>query len=153
MFGTTYYVPEEQLRLSQRLARASFAFLTFTFATYIVHHFGFSRGTPMNWEDYTIDAVLAFGTDYWTSKRKGFEIQIGNDEIRMRGESGYNKCVRRGRIRYLREVSGGLLAEPALRLSEHGAILTRFLGCVWIPASLPQYEQIKALAKSWRWIG
>ena len=64
-----------------------------------------------------------------------------------------NRKVRRGRIHFLREQHGNILREPTLRLSEHGALHRFFFGYVWIPATMPQYEEIKNKAMSWLEIG
>jgi len=46
-----------------------------------------------------------------------------------------------------------MLREPGLWLSERGRIGSFFLWIRWIPATLPEYEQIKAKAMSWAQIG
>jgi len=61
----------------------------------------------------------------------------------LRGELSH-----RGRIRYIHEFQGNFLREP---LSEHSAFTRFFLGgAVIIPATLPQYEEVKRLAMTWR---
>ena len=77
-----------------------------------------------------------------------------DETISMRsGWLAGNRRVRRGHIRWLRELRGNIFREPTLRLSEHGAIRRYFLGYVWIPASMPQYEDIKNTALTWMKIG
>jgi len=79
---------------------------------------------------------------------------VTDETISMRsGWLAGNRRVRRGHIRWLRELRGNIFREPTLRLSEHGAIRRYFLGYVWIPASMPQYEDIKNTALTWMKIG
>jgi hypothetical protein len=49
----------------------------------------------------------------------------------------------------VREQRGNIFQEPGLRLSEHGAIYRFFFGYVWIPVTIPKYEDIKNKAMSW----
>jgi hypothetical protein len=148
-----YYVTAEQLSLGKRIARALLALVIFIVATYIFNALWRpGKAERFGREDFVVDAVIAAATDFFT-KRKGYELEVDDETIRMRGGDWINKSVRRGHIRYLRESSGNWFHEAALKLSEHGPIRTRFLGCVWIPASLPEYEEIKARARSWQLIG
>jgi hypothetical protein len=79
---------------------------------------------------------------------------VTDETISMRGGSSLgNRRVRRGRIHFLREQRANIFREPALRLSEHRAIHGFFFGYVWIPAAMPQYEEIKDKAMSWMEIG
>jgi hypothetical protein len=48
------------------------------------------------------------------------------------------------------EDRGSLLTAPALRISKHGRIGTWFWGCIWIPKALPEYEDVRNLALSWK---
>jgi len=71
----------------------------------------------------------------------------------QRGRLLGNRKVRRGRIHFLRELRGNIFREPGLRLSEGGTIHRFFFGCVWIPTSVPQYEDIKTRGIIWMEIG
>ena len=86
--------------------------------------------------------------------RREYEIEVTDEAISMRGglQSAVHK-VRRGHIQFVRELSGNIFREPALRLSEHGSILRFLFGHVWLPQSIPQYEEIKNKAMSWMDIG
>jgi len=150
-----YHIESEQVSLSKRIARALFALAIFVVATYVVHAlFHPSKAGRISREDFILDAFLAVGTDFFFgSKRRAYDVEVDDDVIRIHPGDWNNKSVRRGHIRYLREVTGNLFREGALRLSEHGPIRTHFTGCVWVPASLPEYEQIKAKATSWMAIG
>lgn len=150
-----YRVGAEQISLSKRVARALFALAIFVVATYAVHAFLHpSKAGRLSREDFILDAVLAVAIDFFSgSKRPAYDVEIDDEVIRIRNGDWHNRSVRKGHIRYLREVTGNLFREGALRLSEYGPIRTHFFGCVWIPASLPEYEQIKAKARSWMAIG
>lgn len=150
-----YHIESEQISLSKRIARALFALAVFVMATYSVHAFFHpSKAEKVPREEFILDALLAVGTDFFFgSKRRAYDVEVDDEVIRMRNSDWHNKSVRRGHIRYLREVTGNLFREGALRLSEYGPLRTHFFGCVWIPASLPEYEQIKAKARSWMAIG
>jgi hypothetical protein len=150
-----YHIESEQVSLSKRIARALFALAIFVVVTYAVHAFFHpSKAGRISREDFILDAFLAVGIDFFFgSKRRAYDVEVDDDVIRMRNGDWHNKSVRRGHIRYLREVTGNLFRESSLRLSEYGAIRTHFLGCVWIPANLPEYEEIKARARSWLVIG
>lgn len=148
-----YYVEAEQPSLGKRVARALLALAIFMIVTYAFNAlFRSGKSIKFDREDFIVDAVVALAADFFT-KRKGYELEIDDEMIRMRGGNWVNNRVRRGHIHYLRESTGNLFREAALKLSERGPLATRFLGCVWIPASLPQYEEIKAKAKNWQAIG
>jgi len=133
----TYYIESERPSLSKRVARALLALAILIVATYTFHALWRpGRASKFDWEDFTIDAVIAVTTDFF-SKRKAYELEVDDQTIRMRGGDRHNKSVRRGHIRYFREVTGSWFREAALRLSEHSPIRAHFLGYVWIPASLP----------------
>jgi len=105
-------------------------------------------------EEYFVDAAVPAVIDFFQSGRKAYDVEIDDEVIRMSGAPwGLNKRVRRGRIRYVHEVKENFLRESALKISEHGPVGTYFLGCVLIPATVPEYEQIKALAMTWKAIG
>ena len=147
-----YHVESERLSMKKRVARAFLALAIFVAATYLFHVLWRpARATKVSSEEFIIDAVVAVATDFF-SKRKAYDLDVDDETIRMRGDWPH-KSVRRGHLRYLRESTGNLFREPALKLSEHGPIRTFFLGYVWIPTTLPEYEQIKAMAMSWMAIG
>ena len=88
------------------------------------------------------------------SQRREYEIEVTDEAISMRGGllSAAHK-VRRGHIHFVRELRGNIFREPTLRLSEHGPIHRFLFGCLWVPRSMPQYEEIKSKAMSWMDIG
>ena len=88
------------------------------------------------------------------SQRREYEIEVTDEAISMRGGllSAAHK-VRRGHIHFVRELRGNIFREPTLRLSEHGPIHRFLFGYVWVPQSMPQYEEIKSKATSWMDVG
>jgi len=139
--------------MAKRIARALFALTIFIAATYIFHALrSLGRASKFSREDFIIDALVAVAIDFF-STRKSYELEVDDETMRMRGEGWIDKSVRKGHIRYLCESGGNWFREAALKLSEHGPIRTYFMGYVWIPASLPEYEEIKAKAMIWMAIG
>jgi hypothetical protein len=148
-----YHVDPEPVSTPRRVARALFALLIFVAASFAIHALLRRPGSVgMKREEYVVDAVIAMATDFF-SRRKGYDLEVDDEVIRVSGGDWPRHRVRRGRVRYLRESDGNWFHEPGLKLSEHGPIGTRFLGGVWIPVSLPEYQQIEAKATSWMAIG
>jgi hypothetical protein len=84
----------------------------------------------------------------WPRKESIATLDIDDDEIRLIWSRKVVRTVRRDHLRYVREWGRG----PFRRLvvSERGPAFTRWLwGGIGVPASLPEYEQIKAQALTW----
>ena len=60
------------------------------------------------------------------------------------------KIASAGKIRTIREISGRLGAPGGLAASERSGWGAWMFGGVYIPRTLPEYEQLKALVESWR---
>jgi hypothetical protein len=148
-----YHVQSEQISLGKRIARTAVVVVATGAAQYL---WFYRSGRWSQGEDWLIDlVVVGMVTFILDSIRREYDLEVDDGMIRVRNASlsiGNGK-VRRGRIRYMHESIGGMFSEPALRLSEHGRISRFFVGGVWIPASLPEYEQVKAKAMSWMEIG
>jgi hypothetical protein len=149
-----YKIKSEQVSLSKRISRSSFVFAISLLGTILIDRLWFSQA-PFGLREKVFDAIVAAGTFFvFDSQRREYEIEVTDETISMRG--GWllrNRRVRRGHIHSLRELRGNIFREPALRLSEHGAIHRFFFGYVWVPASMPQYEDIKNKAFSWMKVG
>ncbi len=149
-----YNIKSEQVSLSKRITRSSVVFAVTLLGAILVHRLWFSQ-TAFKVGEEVFDAIVAAGTFFvFDSQRREYEIEVTDETISMRG--GWflrNRRVRRDHIHSLRELRGNIFREPALRLSEHGAIHRFLFGYVWIPASMPQYEDIKNKAFSWMKIG
>lgn len=149
-----YKVKPEQVSLGKRITRSSFAFVITLFGALLIHRLWFPQ-TAFDVGRRLFDAIVAAATFFvFDSQRREYEIEVTDDTSFMRRERllGSRK-VGRGRIHFLRERHGDIFREPALRLSEHGAIRRYLFGDVWIPASMPQYDDIKNIALSWMKIG
>ncbi len=149
-----YHVHPEQVRLSKRIARAMLVLAVTLLGAFLVHHFWSSRSSWDVWEDL-FDALVAFvAFFFFDSRRRGYQIEVTEQTIAMRGDQRFwgTRRVRRGHIRYFHEQQGNFFRESMLRLSEHGGFYRSLFGNVLIPTSLPQYEQIKMQAMSWRQI-
>ena len=149
-----YRVKSEQVALTKRIIRSVFIFSVVMLGAFLIHRFWFAKNAWTFGERIFDALVAAFGYFFLESRRREYDIEVTEETISMRGQSLVrSRSVRRGHIHYLRELPRNLFREPALRLSEHGAIYRFLFGYVWIPTSLPQYEQIKAKATNWREIG
>lgn len=87
-------------------------------------------------------------TFLWPRKAPSCALDIDDDEIRLVWSRKVLRRVRREHIRYVREWGSG--PRRKLVVSERGPAFTRWLwGGIGVPASLPEYEQIKTQALSW----
>jgi hypothetical protein len=87
-------------------------------------------------------------TSLWPRKAPRCALDIDDDENRLIWSGKVMRRVRRAHVRYVREWGSG----PFRRLvvSERGPVFTRWLwGGIGVPASLPEYEQIKTQALTW----
>jgi hypothetical protein len=83
-----------------------------------------------------------------TNSWANYQIVVEEDEITTRNFNSYNrmfsKTIRRGEIRTVVEKKQGLL------ISSRGRVATSFLGGIWIPKQLADYEYLKRLILNWR---
>ena len=149
-----YHVEPENVSHAKRIARSAIVFAITLMGAFMIHYL-WSSQRAFDWEGVLFDAVTAAGACLaFESQRKEYEIEVTDDAISMRGGLSLgNRKVRRGHIRLLRESRGNILREPALRVSEHGATYTFLFGCVSVPTSMRQYDEIKSTAMSWAHIG
>jgi hypothetical protein len=150
------HVNTESISLKKRIARTVFAVACAVLGILVVNYLWHSDGKKGSDHSWVSDlVVVGIGAFVFESRRRQYDLEVDDEEIRMRGgglKLGDRK-VRRGRIRYSHESRGNLLREAGLRLSEHGSIGRFLFGYVWIPASLPEYEQLKAKVLTWMEIG
>jgi hypothetical protein len=149
-----YHIKSEEVALAKRITRTALVFACAVLGMFLVHHFWFGQKAGSSWERL-FDALVAAGTFFvLDSQRREYDIEVTDDLISMRGGPFSRvRQARRGHIHSLRELHGNIFREPGLRLSEHGVIHRFLFGYVWIPASMPEYEQIKTKATSWMQIG
>jgi hypothetical protein len=91
----------------------------------------------------------AVRTAWFRRKERQYELAIEGDEMRSKYLVPFfghmaGRYVRRGQIRTLIERNRGLT------VSKYSRVGTFFLGGVWIPKTLPEYEFLKSLAISWK---
>jgi hypothetical protein len=115
--------------------------------------FGLHRGLlsiafQAGWTSLIYGSLMAFVPGISRRGRAVIEISVENDSISSRiRPGGMRRTVRRGKIRSIFEIKGRLGGIGISERSEFGA---RMLGYVHVPASLPEYEELKRLAESWR---
>jgi len=145
-----FHIKSEEVSLAKRATRIGLVFVFTFFGAVPIHRLWFSQDA-FKIGDKLFDAAVAAGTCLvFDSQRGEYEIEVTDEAIFMRGGFLLGKRkVRRGHIHFLHESRGNIFREPALRLSEHGAIKSFFLGYVLIPTTMPQYEEIKSKAMTW----
>jgi hypothetical protein len=77
---------------------------------------------------------------------KGGSLMIGEDfvEGRTRAQwSTYKKRIRRDRIKSISESKRGLY------VMDRGEFAARMLGFVFVPATVPEYQEIKSILSGW----
>jgi hypothetical protein len=82
---------------------------------------------------------------HWFPQRGG-SVMIGQDFIERRMEAtwfGYKKRIRREQIKSILEDQRGL------RVVDRGKFGSIMLGCIFIPATMPEYQEIKAMLAKW----
>jgi hypothetical protein len=148
-----YHIKSEEVALAKRVTRTGIVFGCAVLGMCSVHYFWFAHNAGTLGELF--DALVAAGAFFvFDSQRREYEIEVTDNIISTRGGLFSRiRSVRRGRIHFLHEMRGNILREPALKLSERGIIYRFLFGYVWIPASMPQYEQIRSKAASWMQIG
>ena len=145
-----YHIKSEQVSIAKQLTRSGIVFALTFVGSLLIHRLWFAQGAWELWEKL-FDALVAAGACFvFDSQRREYAIEVTDEAISMRGgplSAGHR--VRRGHIQFVRELHGNVFREPALRLSEHGPIHRFLFGYVWVPQSMPQYEEIKSKAMSW----
>jgi hypothetical protein len=77
--------------------------------------------------------------------RYTYRLEVDDNTLRAGG-----RVVRKGHVRYLREIDARLLGGPQLVLSEHGSLWVHlFGGAILIPQRVPQYDEIKKAPSAW----
>lgn len=149
-----YHIKSEQVSLAKQLTRSGVIFALTFLGSLLNHRLWFAHSAWELWEKLFDALVAAVAFYLFDSQRREYEIAVTDEAISMRGGllSAARK-VRRDHIHFLRELRGNIFYELALRLSEHGPIHRFLFGYVWVPQSMPKYEEIKSQAMSWMNIG
>jgi len=99
-------------------------------------------------------AAIAFFTSKPHSK---YKLLVGEDSIT--GVTEYTgwmawlaqqRTVRKGKIRNIFEIKGRAGRLAGIGVSERSILGARMWGFVYVPTTLPQFEQLKHLAETWR---
>ncbi len=149
---TTYHIAARPRlspgkRVLNQLARTGFFLLLYTAVW---------RVAEGRWLHLTILAILGtvlflgnlLTTFLWEKKTPTYDVEIDDNGIRLIWNRKVARTVRRNRIRCVREWGGG--ADRKLIVSEYGPVFTRWLwGGIAVPASVPEYELIKAEVLTW----
>jgi len=165
---TSYQVREAgtiKLGLKNRLLSAlAFTVIAFAlrFGWMLFAPSGFERrsGTTGSALEIAIWAIaLGFTMAFLQAKPRvpGYRMIVEDNSITgITQYTGYmkwfvsRKTVRRGRVRTIFEVPPTRYHSGGIGVSEHSRFGTRMWGFVYIPSSLPEFDQLKALAESWR---
>jgi hypothetical protein len=87
---------------------------------------------------------LAFIWIEQAQREKQYELVVDEHQMSTRYSFFSHPRVRRDQVRTIIEKRSGLF------LSERSRIGMGFLGGLWIPKTLPEYESLKSLALSWK---
>ncbi len=97
-------------------------------------------------------ALMAF-----LPRRRSLEYRLVIDEDTITGVAIYSgwmkwlfrpRTIHRGRVRTIFEIRSPY--NPAIGISERTRFGARMLGFICVPESLPQFDEIRRLAESWR---
>jgi hypothetical protein len=94
-------------------------------------------------------AIFAFALGVITQRNLNYKVLVSDDCITA-VRPGWERSIRDTEVRTVAESDGNVLIAPSLRISKHGRFGTWFWGGIWIPRALPEYEQVRNLALSWK---
>jgi hypothetical protein len=145
-----YEIPPPQITLSWwKKLTAFFAIVFFMFA------FRWSIESMFHWkhpgviEAFIIPVAVAISLAFRSLQKlfpRGGSLLVGDDFIEGRTETGWHtfkKHIRRDQIKVISENRRGL------RVMNRGKFGTFMLGCVFVPASLPEYQEIRTVLAQW----
>jgi hypothetical protein len=142
----SYYISPEVAPFKRRLL-AAFLHTAIAVAIFVLidRYISHRQIDPL---ELAIFAVV-FALFKMTQRNAGFDLEVDEVEFRAVRGGSIKQKVSRSRIRYVRELKGNILRRPVLLISECGPLISRFTGSIWVPRSLPEYEQIKTQAFDW----
>jgi hypothetical protein len=104
-----------------------------------------------------VSLIWGMGMAFWPKKISTCKLLVDERSITSVIEyTGWmkwlvlRKTVSAGKVRIIREVKGRLGAPGGFAVSERSEWGARMWGRVFIPKTLPEYEELKALVESWR---
>jgi hypothetical protein len=99
---------------------------------------------PLDWVAFGV--TYAFFSYLFPTELQNYDLEIGDDVIRLVRNGVVRRTLQKGRVRYVREWNDG----ERLVISEHGPVWTRLLwGGIAVPKSVADYGEIKARVLSW----
>lgn len=125
-------------------------------ATWLLFFSVFEHAVHGRWIDETVLAIagamfflgILLTTALWPRQKASVDLEIDDYEIRLVWGRKVVRRVRRDHICYVREWGTGPFRK--LVISERGPAGTRWLwGGIGVPASLPEYGEIKTQALAW----
>jgi hypothetical protein len=137
-----YHIKSEEVALAKRITRTGLVFGCTLLGMFLVHRFWFAQNAGTFWERL-FDALVAAGTFFvLDSQRRGYDIEVTDDIVSMRGGLlSRIRRVRRGRIHFLRELRGNIFREPAFaafRARNHLQVL------VWLCLDSGEHARVRA---------
>jgi hypothetical protein len=149
---TTYHIAAGPQMSPGKRALSQFVYTVF----FLLLFDGVSRLANGRWIYPTVLAIVGvvfflgrlLTSSLWGREKPSYDLGIDDDGIRLMWNRKVARIVRRGHISYVREWGKG--GHRRLVVSERGPAFTRWLwGGIAVPASLPEYEQIKAEVLTW----
>jgi hypothetical protein len=145
-----YEMPLPQMKLSgwkKLLAFFSVVFLLFAFRWSIDSMFHWKHQTPARalMVPVAIAITMIFRPFPWQSYSRGSLI-LGDDFIEGRTQTGlltFKKHIRRDQIKSIVENRRGLT------IMDRSEFAARMLGFVFVPATMPEYQEIRTLLLQW----
>ena len=86
--------------------------------------------------------LVAASLRWYTEKRKKTAINIDGDLIISKVNGSFRK-LHRDQIKTIVEDNETFFHDGGMLLSKYGWLGTRYLGGIWIPRELPEYEAVK----------
>lgn len=97
------------------------------------------------WVDFAPGLITWSIFAIWWPARYNYRLEVDDNSVRVN-----RRVVRKGHVRYLREIDARLLGGPQLVLSEHGPLWVHVFGdAIVIPTRVPEYEEIKKAISTW----
>jgi hypothetical protein len=94
-----------------------------------------------------VGGVFYFGLVFLSDRSDCYDLEVDEDAIRLFRNGEVKSLVRKDRIRFVGEWGG---SQTRLIVSERGPLFSSwFRHRISVPATAPEYEQIKSRALAW----
>jgi len=107
-----------------------------------------------------VSLVFGVGMGFFRPRRfpnYSYKLLVDQDSITgvakytgWMGWLGTRRTVRKGKIRSIFEIKAAAGRSGGIGISERTILGARMMGFVYIPKTLPEYDDLKGLAESWR---